>query len=52
MKNIMGNKKIKELIFAIGTLILLVVLNLTMDSYKIRIINLSLIYVIDRKSVV
>ncbi len=46
MKNIMGNKKIKELIFAIGTLILLVVLNLTMDSYKIRIINLSLIYVI------
>ncbi len=43
MKN---NKFTKNILLVVAALVVLVVLNITLDSYKVRIINLCMIYII------
>lgn len=46
MKKLIGNNQAKQLLLIAVVLIGLLALNLTLDSYKIRIVNLCLIYII------
>ncbi len=46
MKNTNNKNLIKQVVIVLGLLAILLAINLFMDSYKIRIINLSLIYIV------
>lgn len=46
MKKILDRNQIRQLILTLAALAVLLILNLTLDSYKIRIVNLCLIYII------
>lgn len=46
MKKLLDRKQTKQLILTLLALVVLLVLNLTLDNYKIRVVNLCLIYII------